>query len=170
MRKVYKKREEAVSPVIATILMVAITVVLAAVLYVMVIIFGNVPPPTPVGSWNSVDAISGTEGKLVFGGFSDAVSPMDIKLYVYANGTGIGEIHIPTNDITQPQEMDWEGGPIGATAQYYDYNPAGRNINQGDYITLSGLSPRTTYTFEVYHAPTESLVSMTGANGMLSTP
>ncbi len=42
MKKVYKKREEdAVSPVIATILMVAITVVLAAVLYVMVIGMGE---------------------------------------------------------------------------------------------------------------------------------
>ncbi|MFO7618097.1 MAG: archaellin/type IV pilin N-terminal domain-containing protein [Thermoplasmata archaeon] len=42
MKKVYKKRdEEAVSPVIATILMVAITVVLAAVLYVMVIGMGG---------------------------------------------------------------------------------------------------------------------------------
>ena len=41
MRKVWamRKNEEAVSPVIATILMVAITVVLAAVLYVMVLTF-----------------------------------------------------------------------------------------------------------------------------------
>ncbi|TLZ67780.1 MAG: type IV pilin, partial [Methanobacteriota archaeon] len=36
MRSVIQKDEAAVSPVIATILMVAITVVLAAVLYVMV--------------------------------------------------------------------------------------------------------------------------------------
>jgi flagellin-like protein len=37
MKKVWKKRKEAVSPVIATIIMVAITVVLAAVLYVSII-------------------------------------------------------------------------------------------------------------------------------------
>src|SRR5256885_14373971 len=36
MNRIIRKDEEAVSPVIATILMVAITVVLAAVLYVMV--------------------------------------------------------------------------------------------------------------------------------------
>jgi flagellin-like protein len=35
MKKIYKKKDEGVSPVIATILMVAITVVLAAVLYVL---------------------------------------------------------------------------------------------------------------------------------------
>jgi flagellin-like protein len=41
MKKLWKMRKDAVSPVIATILMVAITVVLAAVLYVMVMGFGG---------------------------------------------------------------------------------------------------------------------------------
>lgn len=41
MKKMWKKNNKAVSPVIATILMVAITVVLAAVLYVMVMGFGG---------------------------------------------------------------------------------------------------------------------------------
>jgi len=42
-----RKKKDAVSPVIATILMVAITVVLAAVLYVMVMGFGGNPTITP---------------------------------------------------------------------------------------------------------------------------
>lgn len=42
MERAWKRNEVAVSPVIATILLVAITVVLAAVLYVMV-----TPPPPP---------------------------------------------------------------------------------------------------------------------------
>jgi flagellin-like protein len=41
MKKMWKLNNKAVSPVIATILMVAITVVLAAVLYVMVMGFGG---------------------------------------------------------------------------------------------------------------------------------
>ena len=54
MKKMWKmkKSKEAVSPVIATILMVAITVVLAAVLYVMVMGFGSNPDsnrPTLIG-------------------------------------------------------------------------------------------------------------------------
>ncbi|MBA3045729.1 MAG: type IV pilin [Candidatus Thermoplasmatota archaeon] len=60
MRKVYKKRDEdAVSPVIATILMVAITVVLAAVLYVMVIGMSTGPEgiDTPLG----LNAVSGSK-------------------------------------------------------------------------------------------------------------
>jgi archaeal type IV pilus assembly protein PilA len=45
MKKIWKNRS-GVSPVIATILMVAITVVLAAVLYVMVMGFGGSGTPT----------------------------------------------------------------------------------------------------------------------------
>ncbi len=48
MRTIVRKNVEAVSPVIATILMVAITVVLAAVLYVMVSgLIGGGPGGTP---------------------------------------------------------------------------------------------------------------------------
>ena len=53
MKKIWKTRKdrEGVSPVIATILMVAITVVLAAVLYVMVMGMSDGPPriPQPLG-------------------------------------------------------------------------------------------------------------------------
>src|SRR2546428_11549084 len=47
MRSIIHKDEQAVSPVIATILMVAITVVLAAVLYVMVSGLISGPGGTP---------------------------------------------------------------------------------------------------------------------------
>ena len=52
MKKIWKMRRdsEAVSPVIATILMVAITVVLAAVLYVMVMGFGGPTSNPPVAA------------------------------------------------------------------------------------------------------------------------
>jgi archaeal type IV pilus assembly protein PilA len=55
MKKMWKIRKDksAVSPVIATILMVAITVVLAAVLYVMVMGFGNGGGSTPAASLRS---------------------------------------------------------------------------------------------------------------------
>jgi len=49
---IIRKDSEAVSPVIATILMVAITVVLAAVLYVMVLGFGGTQQHTPVASYS----------------------------------------------------------------------------------------------------------------------
>ena len=163
--------DQGVSPVIATILMVAITVVLAAVLYVMVIGLVDGPPDTPpIVAWSSVDAESSTEGVLEFGTFSYEVRPIDIKLIVKANGTEAGEITIPSNDGAAPQDMTWTNGPAGATAIYYDYSPEGGVINQGDYIALSGLLSGTSYTFEVYHIPTQAICSMTGENGQFNTP
>jgi flagellin-like protein len=72
LKKVWRVRKsrEAVSPVIATILMVAITVVLAAVLYVMVMGFGTTGNQTPVGSMTTVTKLSPTTYQITFGAFS----------------------------------------------------------------------------------------------------
>jgi len=72
MKKIWKVRKncEAVSPVIATILMVAITVVLAAVLYVMVMSFGSGPAQPPLGSMTTVTKLSPTTYRIDFGLFS----------------------------------------------------------------------------------------------------
>lgn len=56
-----RKKKDAVSPVIATILMVAITVVLAAVLYVMVMGFGGGSNNTPSMSFNNQKTASWTQ-------------------------------------------------------------------------------------------------------------
>jgi flagellin-like protein len=69
LKKIWRMRKsrEAVSPVIATILMVAITVVLAAVLYVMVMGFGTTGNQTPLGSLTTVTKLSPTTYKINFG-------------------------------------------------------------------------------------------------------
>ena len=172
MKRIWKTRrdEEAVSPVIATILMVAITVVLAAVLYVMVIGFGGGTASTPAGAWNSVAPQSQTEGKFVFGAFTEDVKPLDLKIFVSINGVASGTLTIPTNTGTAPQLMTWLGGPANAIVNYTDYNPAGGEINSGDYIELDGLLPSTVYAFEIFHVPTDATVTMTGANGQFTTP
>ena len=54
-----RKDAEAVSPVIATILMVAITVVLAAVLYVMVLGFGSTDTTTPTATYSKTSITNG---------------------------------------------------------------------------------------------------------------
>lgn len=170
MKRIWKENE-AVSPVIATILMVAITVVLAAVLYVLVIGLVDGPPDTPpVGAWTSVDAESSTQGKLAFGTFSYEVKTLEIKLIVKANGTEVGEITIPGNTGASLTDATWTNSPAGATATYYDYSPESNIINQGDYITLSGLSPGTSYSFEVYHIPAQGICAMTGEDSHFNTP
>jgi len=70
-----RRNEEAVSPVIATILMVAITVVLAAVLYVMVLGFGGGGTTTPTATYSrsvndnvvTVDIVSITDTEVSWG-------------------------------------------------------------------------------------------------------
>ncbi len=171
MKKVYKNRdEEAVSPVIATILMVAITVVLAAVLYVMVIGMGGGSASTPAGSWNSVAPESQTTAKVVFGAFTVDVKPLDLKIFVSVNESATGSITIPSNTGTAPQTCTWTDGPAGAAVTYFDYSPAGGTVNAGDYLSFTGLRAGTVYTLEVFHVPTEATVSMTGVNGQFTTP
>ena len=64
MKKIYRK-EEGVSPVIATILMVAITVVLAATVYIMVAGLGGTSS-TPLSMNLSYDATGSNATKAVF--------------------------------------------------------------------------------------------------------
>lgn len=60
-----RKDSEAVSPVIATILMVAITVVLAAVLYVMVLGFGGTQATTPAATYSKTPITNGEQINIV---------------------------------------------------------------------------------------------------------
>ena len=67
MKKIWRIRKdsEAVSPVIATILMVAITVVLAAVLYVMVLGFGGTSAQTPAATYSKATITNGEKITIV---------------------------------------------------------------------------------------------------------
>jgi flagellin-like protein len=164
MRKVYKNRnEEAVSPVIATILMVAITVVLAAVLYVMVIGMGSGGTQSaPVGTFSDLTATSTTSAKLTFGQFSPIPEPKDLRIILTPTTGG------------NPLTAQFTSNPGTATnytaftltgftaACYFDLNPAGNALNSGDYMNVYGLTTGTTYTVSIYYGPTESLCSLTG--------
>src|SRR5438105_10837048 len=96
MKSVIREDEAAVSPVIATILMVAITVVLAAVLYVMV--SGLI---TPVGGNKPLvtfSAVSQSSGNATIGvaGASQSVSPSNYKVNLMVNTTTGTAIAMPT--------------------------------------------------------------------------
>src|SRR5947207_14561770 len=87
MKSVISKDEAAVSPVIATILMVAITVVLAAVLYVMV--SGLISPVSgnkPLVPFSSVTQSSGNT-TIGVAGASQPVSPSNYKVNFAGGGT-----------------------------------------------------------------------------------
>ena len=131
MRKVYKNRnEEAVSPVIATILMVAITVVLAAVLYVMVIGMGGSSNVAVSGNWTDLAKVDSTHATLKFGTFTKDLKWTDIKITV-ANGTTSGTM---TFDANPPTAITVTGTAFTAVATDLGANSL---INVGDYITLT---------------------------------
>jgi flagellin-like protein len=138
MKKIWKirKNREAVSPVIATILMVAITVVLAAVLYVMVMGFGTTGNQTPQGSFTGVpQSVSVTPGpvagyKLQFGVITPATKFIDCKVVVTV-GTA----------ASAAQTIVLAGNNIASTPvtsiRWVDLASDG-TISQGDYLTISG--------------------------------
>ncbi len=97
-----KKDSEAVSPVIATILMVAITVVLAAVLLVLVLNIGD-DTVTPTGS---LDYNAAGDGNITVTFLSQAVDPTDLEFQpdgLQDNGTW-DTTQVQTGSIFEPNE------------------------------------------------------------------
>src|SRR5437016_13992794 len=96
MKSVIRKDEAAVSPVIATILMVAITVVLAAVLYVMV--SGLITPVggnKPLVTFAAVDQSSGN-ATIAVAGASQSVSPSNYKVNLQVGSNTGSAVAMPT--------------------------------------------------------------------------
>lgn len=166
MKKIWNKKDEAVSPVIATILMVAITVVLAAVLYVMVIGFGGGSTSTPAGSWNAVQATTTTTAKLTFGTSTKTIAPMDVKFILKQGGNTVATFAFQAPPTKSPEWLN----NSGITCAYYDNNPAGNAVSAGDYIIIGALAPGQSYTLEVYHIPSDAIMSMTGTTAAWTQP
>jgi len=165
-----KWKQDAVSPVIATILMVAITVVLAAVLYVMVINVGSggALNQAPVGGWNSMTGDSNSSGKLYFGNFQPSVAPMDIKLIVEDQGGEIFLLWWPSLVNSENYTMACDNSSI--TAYYYDINPEANSIGSGDYVWIFGLESYTFYSVRIYHFPSDSVIEMAGTKQFQTVP
>ena len=88
MKAIIRKDEQAVSPVIATILMVAITVVLAAVLYVMVSGLLTGPGPSkPFVTFSSVTKSNAATWTFTVASASPAVAPSNYKVNFAIGGT-----------------------------------------------------------------------------------
>jgi archaeal type IV pilus assembly protein PilA len=151
MKKIWKMRKDksAVSPVIATILMVAITVVLAAVLYVMVMGFGGNTNNTPTGSFTSVTGAN-TNKIISIGVVSPTTKWSDVKISLQAGTNG----PVVSSAITAPTTTN-------VTITLSGYSIAGTNlasngnVNSGDTLTVwAGLTAGTTYTVTMIHVPT----------------
>lgn len=156
--------KDAVSPVIAVILMVAITVVLAAVLYVMV---GNLISPDdnrpPAGNMSG-DYVSATSHALSFTSLSPTTGWEEVRLRLTNKTTGssdsviwsfeqvggvmVGTVHSGSDDF-------------GGTTITIDVDEVAgnRQINLGDSVTIAGLFPGGTYEAKLFHIETGGVIS-----------
>ncbi len=170
MKKMWKMRKDksAVSPVIATILMVAITVVLAAVLYVMVMGFGGNTNSTPTGSFTSVTSPTATTRQVNIGVISPATSYSNCKISILDNQAG-STVSVSTNAMSASGTAVTIGAFGGSSYTYattVGTNLAGNgNVNQGDYITLpvgataaAGVIAGYSYTISLIHIPTGGII------------
>jgi flagellin-like protein len=121
MKALWVKNDIAVSPVIATILIVAVTVVLAAVLYAMVMGMGPNNDPTPPQA-----SLNADEGRLVL-----TISKS------FAIEDGILQVTIDGGE-----KLDLVNGTISGTISFVDSGNDGR-IGSNDYFTNSADTTST---------------------------
>ncbi len=144
MKKIWKMKKDAVSPVIATILMVAITVVLAAVLYVMVMGFGGPTAQTPTGSFSMTEKFSATQQKIQFGVITPDTKVADVKLVITKNGGAWGTMNpLGTGNVTLVQ--------LGGSAN---------KVASGDYIliTPAAIGGSGAYQVSMVYLPTGNII------------
>ncbi len=120
-----RKDRKAVSPVIATILMVAITVVLAAVLYVMVsgLVQGPGDIPQPIGISVSGTLAGGTQWKLTIASSPSEPLVADVLFVLIDADTGLPTSATLANIGSLPN------------ATWNDVDASG-TVSAGDYIGL----------------------------------
>ena len=150
---------QGVSPVIATILMVAITVVLAAVLYVMV---GNIDTDTNIqktGQIEGVEIKSTDSVEITFGTFSGKIVPLEYEIILEdKNGSRIVLTWPYAPDV---ESFDMASSQPSVSAIYRDFNPQGNEINPGDSILVNGLEPETNYSIKMVNTEGDE-VSLSG--------
>jgi archaeal type IV pilus assembly protein PilA len=154
MKKVWKKNEVAVSPVIATILMVAITVVLAAVLYVMVMGMTDPTVKGPTGVLGDPNvSVNATAGYDVVISITSLTPDTVITNLDYKVGTGT------TADVSTIANYS------ASSCVFTDVGGEG-SVSSGDYFTIRGQSLTAAgVTFYLVFEPTGAVI-----NAVLITP
>ena len=126
MRKRHWRDRKGVSPVIATILMVAITVVLAAVLYVMVMSLGGDTAVTPTGQVTNVEEIT-----------IEDVEVYKLTLSVFSPSTKFSNLNVG-GLVDGPLALtEYKGGGLVAGTVYFVDNTGDGTVSQGDYLYIS---------------------------------
>lgn len=134
MKAIIRKDEQAVSPVIATILMVAITVVLAAVLYVMVSGLLTGPGPSkPFVTFSAAQLASGN-ATISVAQVSQTVAPSSYRVNLQV-GTNTG-----TAQAMPTSSGSFASVTVGGTTYRIYWTDIGGDVtlNAGDTFRVSG--------------------------------
>jgi len=163
----FRKDAEAVSPVIATILMVAITVVLAAVLYVMVLGFGGNTDVTPTTSMTKTSITAGYQFAPTTP--TETAAWGDVTIVLEAVGyTPISWSNATTALLTSAAgaPMVWHYGSaktLSGVSVWLNITDVGGNgqVNGGDYISITyggatAWVSGVTYTVKMIYEPSDS--------------
>ncbi|OGS45408.1 MAG: hypothetical protein A3K66_01965 [Euryarchaeota archaeon RBG_16_67_27] len=145
MKAIIRKDEQAVSPVIATILMVAITVVLAAVLYVMVSgLLGGQTTNRPVLTFGAAQSSEGNVS------FSIASVSQSFPFSSYKLTLQVGTVTGSAAAVLD--EPSFTSITVGTTVYRVYWSDLGdeNNLNDGDSFRVTGngvVLPTGSYTF-----------------------
>jgi flagellin-like protein len=158
-----RKNDEAVSPVIATILMVAITVVLAAVLYVMVLGFGG-GESTPTVLIQDQETTGADGIKVIFAGPTSDAEWGDI-IFQLDDGTDIIAWDDHTSDdlgTGDPITYNYASVVLGTVNVYLNITDLTGNggLDRGDYVVVDLAGGQewdggTDYLLRLIYNPTD---------------
>jgi flagellin-like protein len=146
--------EEAVSPVIATVLLLAITVLLTSMVFVMFQgAFGSVEKISPRGGI-SVAELSNGHHVITFTHLDKPLDPSMVRLSMVAMNSNLSSVVI------------WAGqadvyGMVGAHSSFIDAD-AGYTVTQGDYFVLNSAYYHLNegnWRITLYYENTESIIT-----------
>src|SRR5881396_2508325 len=154
MKGVIRQDEAAVSPVIATILMVAITVVLAAVLYVVV--SGLITPVggnKPLVTFSSVTKVNAVTWTFSIASAQPTVAQSNYKVN-FGIGTNTGTVQNMGTSNTNVTVAVTGATPASVGVKWTDIGGSG-TVKGGDLITIafpSAPAPGTSLTFYLLYS------------------
>jgi len=154
-----KRRKNAIEPVVATLLMVAITVVLAAALYVIVLTYGDIIPREPIGTFTGASRNNATSEKITFSTFSPSPAFGTCKLRIDPPGEA------PDAGAPKLWNITDADAPFSYNStvflRIYDLAEDGK-ISQGDYVTINWTSadpPYGEWTVNLLHGPSGNQIA-----------